>query len=128
MQIKFQLDLLSKFIITLSRDNLARLGLINHNGLLKSTLLRHYFANYQTEALKIIFPDLTPIELKILTYIIENKEKNTSLDKIADILLIGDDKYSLWALYKLISRIKPKVKNSFRIINTRGKGYRIEKI
>jgi len=48
-----------------------------------------------------------------------NKTLNTSL---------SDEDFSLWAIYKLISRLKVKIKKYFEIINHKGNGYILQKI
>ena len=50
------------------------------------------------------------------------------MDNIANLMKMSDDNFSLWAIYKAISRLKPKVKNNFEIKNIKGKGYMLKKI
>ena len=66
-------------------------------------------------------------EAKVLSFIIENEDKVVSLDKLANLMKMTDANFSLWAIYKMISRLKPKVKNNFQIKNIKGRGYLLQK-
>ncbi|OGM18589.1 hypothetical protein A2686_01700 [Candidatus Woesebacteria bacterium RIFCSPHIGHO2_01_FULL_38_10] len=126
-QISFQLELLTKLLIKLSKENLERLGL-TENGKIKSKILKIYFQNYQNEIVVQIFSNLSKKESKILTFFLENLSTVISIDKIADLIEMADEDFSLWAIYKTISRLKVKVKKHFNIKNFKGQGYLLQKI
>ena len=126
-QINFQLKLLTKLLITLPEEELETLR-ITEDGKIKSRLVKGYFKIYQNEAVAQLLSNLTQQEQKLMTYLIENQNEVVSLDKIADLIALADDDFSLWAIYKLISRLKIKVKNNFEIRNLKGKGYKLEKL
>lgn len=123
-QVDFQLRILSKMLISLPEADLNYLGLIEDRKI-KSSLLRTYFKNYVSEQVLEIFPYLSATEAKILSYLLESKNKIVSVDKLASIMNMADEDFSLWAIYKKISRLKTKVKNTFQIKNLKGLGYKI---
>ena len=125
--INFQLTLLTKLLIKLSKNQLESLGILE-KGKIKSKLLKDYFKNYQNEVVSQIFSNLTKQEQKLLTFLLENKDQVVSIDKIADLIQMSEDDFSLWAIYKLISRLKLKVKTNFNIKNLKGQGYMLQQI
>ena len=126
-QISFQLDLLTKLLIKLPKEKINILGL-TQKGKIKSKLLKHYFQNYQNDLVKQIFSNLTKQESRLLTYLLENANAIVSIDKMAELIEMTDEDFSLWAIYKLISRLKVKIKKYFEIINHKGNGYILQKI
>ncbi len=124
----FELEYLSKNIIKLKSSDLQKLGLTDSNGKIISRLLNRYFKSYKSRIIKELYPTLTDSESRIFTFLIENEGQIMDPDKIADLIKMTDDNFSYWAIYKLISRLKPKVKNNFRIRNMKGKGYFLEKL
>jgi len=123
--ISFQLELLTKLLIKLPKKKVEMLGLVV-KGKIKSKLLQHYFLNYQNNLAKQLFINLTKQESKILSFLLENQGVILQVDKIADLIEMADEKYSLWAIYKLISRLKGKVKKYFEIQNFKGQGYMLQ--
>ena len=77
---------------------------------------------------KQIFSNLTKQESRLLTYLLENANAIVSIDKMAELIEMTDEDFSLWAIYKLISRLKVKIKKYFEIINHKGNGYILQKI
>lgn len=125
-QIIFQLEILTNLLFEMEKNTLMYIQLLGSNGKIKSKLLRAYFKNYQAGALNKIFPNLSTTEIKILSYLLSQTGNLLSLDKLADLLKITEDNYSLWALYKMISRLKQKVKGYYKIRAFKSKGYLIE--
>ncbi len=126
-QINFQMERLAKLLITLPINQLKELGLLNSQGFLKSKLLKLFLSKYISETITELFPSLTNTESKILSYLFENQERPLSLDKTAGIINMTDENFSLWAIYKTISRIRPKIKKYFDLRNYKGRGYFLEK-
>ena len=127
-QIEFQLRFLTNILITLSQNRLQILGLIDEKSHLKSSLLKYYLKNYISEIITRLYPQLGNTETKVLSFFSENEGKIIGMDNIANLMKMSDDNFSLWAIYKVISRLKPKVKNNFEIKNIKGKGYMLKKI
>ena len=74
-----------------------------------------------------LYPQLGDTETKILSFFSEKESKIVTLDNLAHLMKMSDDDFSLWAIYKLISRLKVKVKNNFNIKNLKGRGYILSK-
>jgi len=127
-QIDFQLERLAKLLITLPTEKLKVLELLDSDGRLKSKLLKLYLGKYHSSTIRNLFPSLTTSELKTISYLLENQKRILSVDKIADILKMTDEKFSLWAIYKTISRLRPKIRKNFRLKSIKGKGYILERI
>lgn len=73
---------------------------------------------------------LSSQENKIYKILKDNPDKIYSCDEISDILWgkESSEKYSLWSIYKTISKLNNKIKNfGFYIRNFKGRGYSIEK-
>jgi len=126
--ILFQLRYLTELLVTLDNDHLKTLGLINKENKIKSQLLGYYFNSYQSEMVAQLFPNLSFLEAKVFSYLYENKGEIVSIDKIGDLVEMSGSDFSLWAIYKLISRLKPKVKKYFNIGNIKGRGYVLQNI
>lgn len=127
-QINFQMERLARLIITLPTIQLTELGLLNDQGFLKSKLLKIYLSKFTSTTITNLYPSLTKAESKILTYLIENQNQILSIDKIADIIKMTDENFSLWAIYKTISRLRPKIRKNFKLRSVKGKGYILEKV
>jgi len=73
---------------------------------------------------------LSSQELILFRYLVENEEDIVSLEKIAQLVWgkYATKKYSLWALYKVISNLNKKIKKyGYRIENFKGRGYSLTK-
>lgn len=125
--ILFQLNYLVNLLVSVESKYLFRLGLTDENGKVKSALLERYLKKYRSLLVTKFFPRLTILESKVVSYLYENEGEILTLDKISELLKMTDDNYSLWAIYKVISRIKPKIKSNFKITNLKGRGYILEK-
>ncbi len=127
-QVAFQLNFMAKILITYNRKHLILLGLTNEKHNLKSSLLKYYLRNFNSDIIAKLYPQLGETETKILSFFSENESQIVSLDNIADLMKMTDDSFSLYAIYKTISRLKPKIKNNFNIENIKGRGYRLIKV
>ena len=125
-QIDFELRLMAKLVINCNASRLKLLGLTDKNGKLKSSLLKFYMAKFRSDIITTLYPFLGDNESRILSYFIENINQLVSLDKLADIMKMTDENFSLWAIYKIISRVKAKIKNNFSLKNIKGKGYLLQ--
>jgi len=126
-QINFQLNLISKLLITTPVSKLDLLGLTDKEGKIISQLVRYYLKNYKSDIINALYPALGNTEAKIASFLIESEGRVVSIDKIANLVKMTDDNFSLWAIYKMISRLKPKLKNNFKIHNIKGRGYLLTK-
>ncbi|WKZ25638.1 MAG: hypothetical protein QY322_04655 [bacterium] len=122
IQINFELNYLKELIINTDTNKLNIIGLTNKSGLIKSRLLRHYFNKYRHKEVLINFPYLSVNESKILTYLVINKS-SISVDKISSLMKMTDDNFSLWAIYKIMSRLKNKVASKYTIKTIKNFGY-----
>ncbi len=120
--INYQLDYFTQLLLQFDKKILHTLGLLENN-CINSTLLQYYFNTYQSNFVKETFPQLTPLESTILSYLFEKKGEVVSIDHIGDLLELQGQEFSQWAIYKQISRIKPKIAKLFTIENIKGQGY-----
>ena len=127
-QISFQLKLMTKILISHNEKQLFLLDLTDEGNKIRSSLLKHYIKNYRSEIISNLYPQLGALETKILSFFSENEGKIITLDNLATLMKMTDDNFSLWAIYKLISRLKPKIKNNYKINNIKGRGYILQKI
>jgi len=120
--INYQVDYCTQLLLQFDKKILHTLGLLENNRI-SSTLLQHYFETYQSTFVKVTFPQLTSLERAILSYLFEKKGEIVSIDHIGDLLELQGQEFSQWAIYKQISRIKPKIAKLFTIENIKGQGY-----
>jgi hypothetical protein len=121
--IYFQLESLIKIVLSNNKSNLKKLRILDDQGKIKSLLLEEYLKKYKSQFVKDIYLNLTPLEGKVLTYLYENKGRIVTTEEIGDFLEMNGHEFSLWAMYKLISRLKIKIKNNFELQNIKGEGY-----
>jgi hypothetical protein len=126
--IYFQLDQYNKLLLELSKENLILIGLTDEKGKIKSALLKKYFENYQNDVLKSLLPRLSPFERRFLTFFYERKGEIVSIDKIGDLYEMAGREFSPWATYKLISRLRPKIKKFFKLESVKGQGYLLKSV
>ncbi|OGM30151.1 hypothetical protein A2630_02950 [Candidatus Woesebacteria bacterium RIFCSPHIGHO2_01_FULL_44_10] len=124
--IKFQLDYFTKLLLQEKTENLKVLGILDEKPRIKSELLAKYFVDYQSRIVDELYPTLTNLERKIFTYLYENKNRIVSVDKLGDLTEMAGHEFSLWAIYKLISRVKSKIAKLFKIRAIKGQGYLLE--
>ncbi|MDD3648133.1 MAG: helix-turn-helix domain-containing protein [Candidatus Dojkabacteria bacterium] len=121
-------DLIRKGAINRSKQNiLERIGTIDKKGEIRIQLIKPYLKralSTEIERLK----DLSNQERSVFEYFRDHSDKIITVDDLARILW-GDaekEKFSLWAIYKMISNLNRKIKNfGFEITNYRGRGYQI---
>lgn len=126
IQINFELEYLKSLIINTETEKLSVIGLTTKSGLIKSALLRYHFNRYRHGEILKYFPYLSTNESKILTYLIINKS-SISVNKISSLMKMTDNNFSLWAIYKIMSRLKKKVANRYNIRTIKNFGYALEK-
>ena len=123
--IHFQLEYCTDLLLKYDKAQLQELGLLVdqqiHGG-----ILRKYFKQYQSDFIHEAFPQLSSLETSILSYLYEQKAQIVSIDRIGDLLELKGHDFSLWAIYKHISRMKEKIKPRFAIENVKGKGYMLQ--
>ena len=74
--------------------------------------------------------NLTPREIQILKLLIENNNNVVEIDKLSDIIFNEGEEFSLWAIAKVVQRLRDKleqngVSGSF-IQTLRGQGYALK--
>lgn len=121
--IKFELDSLADIFRQERIPELTRLGLIDKNKKIKSYLLEKHLEKYRSEIVSSLYPTLPNLEAKLLSFLHENKDQIITVDQIGDFMELNGREFSPWAIYKLISRLKIKIKNNFEIENLKGRGY-----
>ena len=126
-QIGFQLRLMTRILITYDQKQIQLMGLIDEKYRLKSGLLKYFLKNFRSDMISNLYPQLGDTETKILSFFSEKESKIVTLDNLAHLMKMSDDDFSLWAIYKVISRLKPKIKNNFQIKNIKGRGYILSK-
>ncbi|MBU0975809.1 MAG: helix-turn-helix domain-containing protein [Patescibacteria group bacterium] len=121
-------DLIEKGSLNTNRKEiLGRIGVLDKEGNLRIELLQPYLKQaFSAEIQR--YKDLSNQERDVFQYFREHSSKIITVDEIAN-LLWGDEeqeKFSLWAIYKMISNLNRKIKNfGFEIINYRGRGYQL---
>ncbi|MDO8488211.1 MAG: helix-turn-helix domain-containing protein, partial [bacterium] len=121
--IMFQLQLLTKIISQSTKLQLMTLGIVNQAGQFKSQLLQKYLAaNYDSLVLQ-YYPSLTPLESKLFALLHQNQNQVVTMDRVGDVLELLGCEFSPWAIYKLVSRLKPKVAPQYKINSIKGRGY-----
>ncbi|MCA9381778.1 helix-turn-helix domain-containing protein [Candidatus Dojkabacteria bacterium] len=119
----YELAYLAELYVKYDKANLTKLGITDNEGKIKSLLFVEYLKTLNSDFIEKLFPHLSDLEIKVLSILFLNLNQIVRIEKIGDIIYPDPDDYSLWAIYKLISRLKPKVKSQFIIDNVKGKGY-----
>jgi len=123
--LKIRLDEFIQITFKEKPEILKQLKIVNSKGKIFAKALQYYLKNYEAEHLDILFPDLTQLEKRILSYLLLNKGTIINKDRLAFWMGMSDDDFSLWAIYKIISRIKKKIEGKFKLENVKGRGYRL---
>lgn len=126
--LKVKLNDLAQVILSEPKEVLRRIDVLDSQDRIFSPLLALYLKNYELVNIVNLFPQLTKQERKILTYFIKNKNKVIDKDRISFLMGLSEEDFSLWALYKAISRLKNKIKNHYQLVNFKNKGYIIQPI
>ncbi len=124
--IQFQLEKMTKLALASNKETLKKLGLLDPQGHFKSSLLDYYFKNLRVDIAFEVLPHLTKMEKTIFSLLYENKNQVVSLDQIGDFLELSGCDFSLWNIYKIISRLKTKIRDNFIIENLKGQGYSLK--
>lgn len=124
--IRFEIECLTKLVISFDNELLYKLGLTDENAQLRSQLLKHYIFTYSSEFISQTYPELSDMERKIVSILFESKNAIVPLAKIEDFFNLGGLATSQWAIYKLVSRINKKLKPNLVITNLKGRGYIIK--
>lgn len=119
----FEMDYLVKLLVGGGGERGQILGLVDEKGKIKSELLLEYYKKYQVQLITQLYPGLSRLEEKVLTFLYLNQGLIVGPEKIGDLMLMGENNYSLWAIYKLISRLKPKIRKNFQLKAFKGRGY-----
>lgn len=121
--ILFQLKYLYELLFNESKDQLKELQILDSRGRIRARLLRHYLKEQTLKKNSNLKQVLTQQEQVLFNYFLAYQNHSVSIDKIADLLAMTDDNFSLWKIYKLISRLKPKLKPHYDLKANRGVGY-----
>lgn len=121
--IGFQLNYLADLILKIDTHYLVKFGILDSAKKIKSGLLAMFFSDLQGKIAKDNFPELTRAEAQLFSLFFSNLGEIISIDRIANFLSISDDDFSLWAVYKLVARLKKKIKSKFNLVNLKGRGY-----
>jgi len=121
--LKIKLNDINEVILSESKEVLEQIGIINQKGKLFSPLVAEYYKNYELENIEEIVPSLTPQEKRILTFFLKNKGKIIDKDHIFMLMELAEEDYSLWAIYKAISRLKNKIKGKYQLRALKSRGY-----
>jgi len=103
---------------TLSLDTCQTIGLLRKDGTSSIPLLRHFIGSISAD----FSASLTPFQQELLTLFEQKKGQIVSKNEIHR-LMNTDGHYSLWAVYKVISRFAAAVSHKYRVRNISGKGY-----
>lgn len=121
--LKIKLNDINEVILSEPKEVLIQIGIINEKGQIFSPLVADYYKNYELENIEEIVPNLTPKEKKIFTFFLKNKGKIIDKDRIFMLMELSEEGYSLWAIYKTISRLKNKIKGRYQLKALKNQGY-----
>ena len=94
-QISFQLNFLTKILLTHDPRQINLLGLTDDKNKLKSELLKYYLKNFRSEMIAKLYPNLGDTECRILSFFSANQGEIVSLDKLANLMKMSDEDFSL---------------------------------
>jgi len=126
--LRVKIDEIAQLVLKEPLETLKKINIINQQGNIFSPLVKKYLEIYEPTNIKKIFPNLTKKERKILTFFLANKGKVLDKDKLSFLIEMGADDFSLWTIYKSISRLRTKIKQHYRITNIKGIGYQLKTI
>ncbi len=121
--LRIKLNDINEVILSETKEVLIQIGIINEKGKLFSPLTAEYLKKYELESIEEIVPGLTPQEKKILTFFLKNKGKIVTKDRIFMLMELSEENYSLWAIYKAISRLKNKIEGKYQLRALKNRGY-----
>ena len=106
-------------------DDQVTIGLVNQKREFFTPLLEHFSkANHEFEY-KGLCTDLSSVEQRLLNALTQNMGKVITKDQISSLLGWEPKDYSEWAIYKVIHRLRNKLKGRYTIVTIRGKGWKI---
>ncbi len=103
---------------TLSTDCCKTLGLLREDSSCAIPLLKSFIDSLSTD----FVADLTPLQQKLLALFEQKSGRIVSKEEVYRIMST-EGTYSLWAVYKTISRFATAISQKYRIRNVSGKGY-----
>jgi hypothetical protein len=121
--LEIKLESVAKVIISEDRTVLEKMGIIDTGGQLFSPLVGYYLKGYEIENQKMLLPELSPREGKIFLFLLANRGTLVTKDRIGFLMNLTDDNFSMWAIYKTISRLKIRLRDKYEIKAVKDKGY-----
>jgi hypothetical protein len=121
--LKLKLNNIVEAIIKEPIEILRQVDIINNDNSLFSPLVREYLKIYELENMSNLLPDLRKGERKILSFLVKNRGQIVDKDRIAFLMGLTESNFSLWAIYKTISRLKIKIKGKYELRVIKDKGY-----
>lgn len=106
----------------LDTAHLRQLGYIGSDNSVKSELLQHYIHPPDPRS----GFDLPYSLERLFQYLREREDEIVSLEEM-HAFLEPDQEYSMWATYKLVSRLRKEIRSRYEIRNVKGKGYILRK-
>jgi len=119
---------IAKVVIKEPLEICRRLQIFNDKGEIFSKLVSHYLKKFDAKGYGFFMKDLSDRERRILAILVENKNTLVEREKIAQLMKLTPDTYSLWAIYKAIQRLKTKIKNFYTVITVKNKGYILKEL
>jgi hypothetical protein len=126
--LEIKLKSLVKVLISEDKWVLEDIGMIGTSGELFSPILKEYLKRYELENQRLFLPQLSPREARILLFLLTNRDRLTTIDKIGFLMNLTEDNFSMWAVYKAISRLKNRVKDRYEIKVVKNRGYLISEM
>ncbi|MCC7304093.1 helix-turn-helix domain-containing protein [bacterium] len=103
---------------TLSQATCKKIGLLRDDNSVAVPLLRYFLNSIQQN----LSDTLSPLYQKLLTLFLEKEGEIVTKEEI-HALMNEEQEYSLWAVYKNISRFAKAIQKKYAIKNVSGKGY-----
>lgn len=116
------LDDMKRAVEMLSEVQLKKLGYIKGTGEVRSVLLEQYLRDERG----IDSYDLPPTLLEVFSLLLERKGEVVSIDEIHE-RVSEREEFSLWAIYKMVSRLRQTISEEYEIHNVKGEGYILRK-
>ena len=126
--LRVKIDEIAQVILKEPVETLKKLKIINQQGDIFSPLIKKYFEIYEPVDIERVFPGLTKRERKLLAFFLANKGKVLDKDKLSFLTEMGMGDFSLWAVYKSVSRLRVKIKQHYKIVNIKGIGYQLKMV
>lgn len=121
--LKIRLEALLRLTLTQSPKLLRQIKVVTEKMKPFSKLLGIYIKNFSLANIDIAFPELTRLERKILSFFVINEGKVIDKETVAFWMEMSEDEYSLWAIYKIVSRLRKKIRGRYNLDSIKGRGY-----